>query len=424
MKKQTQIYCLLLLLFLLEAAVLVRYAAGRPDVSQDAVTVNRILQAVTKDWGSLDRHQNQEEAEYVVLDHENNVCYRTRSGLSETLHDAVTHRDTILTVEREGVIAGRILVYNQTEGRLQEQKQATSGILAGALLLQCVSCGLYLWYLNRALVKPFEQLRGFAGRIAQGNLDIPLEMDRQNLFGAFTESFDIMRGELKKARIAEAEANAAKKELIAGLSHDIRTPVASIKAAAEVGCALAADGRLQENYIQIIRKADQINTLITNLFTAALRELSHLTVNPTDMDSREIRTLLENADYLHLAAVPDIPECLLLADRLRLQQVFDNIFANSYKYAGTAIQITVRQACGCLLVCMKDYGGGVPEQELALLKEKYRRGGNAAGIEGAGLGLYISDQFMKEMQGDILLENAEDGFQVTVQIACSGSVFL
>ena len=61
------------------------------------------------------------------------------------------------------------------------------------------------------MIRPFRKLKGFAERIAGGNLDIPLEMDKRNLFGAFTESFDIMRSELKKARLAEAQAQQSKK---------------------------------------------------------------------------------------------------------------------------------------------------------------------------------------------------------------------
>ena len=176
-----------------------------------------------------------------------------------------------------------------------------------------------------AVLSPFRKLKGFAQRIAGGNLDIPLEMDRRNLFGAFTESFDIMRSELKKARIAEARANASKKELVAKLSHDIKTPVASIKAVSEIGLAVTNNGKDQANYAQIISKADQIDTLVTNLFTATLEELQQLTVTPANIDSKQVKTLLENSDYMHRAAVPDVPECLVYADGLRLQQVFDNI---------------------------------------------------------------------------------------------------
>lgn len=223
------------------------------------------------------------------------------------------------------------------------------------------------------MVRPFRKLKGLAEHIAGGNLDIPLKMDRQNLFGAFTEAFDIMRFELKKARIAEAEANASKKELVAKLSHDIKTPTASIKAASEVGAALTDDEKIRENYGQIIRKADQINTLVNNLFTATLEELRQLSVTPADMESRELTELLENADYLHRAHAPELPECLVYADKLRLQQVFDNIFANSYKYANTEIQIKICREETNLAVCIEDSGGGVPEEELPLLKEKFKR---------------------------------------------------
>ncbi len=74
---------------------------------------------------------------------------------------------------------------------------------------------------------------------------------------------------------------------------------------------------------------DQINTLVTNLFSATLEELQELSVTPSDMKSGELRTLLENANHLRRAALPGIPDCLLSAYRFRLQEIFDNIFANS-----------------------------------------------------------------------------------------------
>ena len=231
-----------------------------------------------------------------------------------------------------------------------------------------------------------------------------------------------MRSELKKARIAEAEANASKKELVAKLSHDIKTPVASIKAASEVGFALAPDEKIRDNYTQIIRKADQINTLVTNLFTATLEELAQLSVTPEDMESKELKMILEGSDYLHYAIVPEVPDCLLYADKLRLQQVFDNIFANSYKYVNTKIDVTIYRQDSRLAVSIEDYGGGVSSEELPLLKEKFKRGSNTKDKEGAGLGLYISDYFVKEMRGELITQNGRNGLKVTVLIALSGTI--
>ena len=412
----------LFLIFAVELAVLILFTAHQTESSQDTVTVNEIVQTVQRDWDSLADHVNDTGFDYVVLGADGTVLYWTKPGLSESLNAAIAHKDTILDVKAGGMPVGKLIVYNDGARMLRSEKQAIVFAAAAAMLLQLGICVGYFCYMRRTMVIPFRKLEQFAQRVAGGNLDIPLEMDRHNLFGAFTESFDLMRSELKKARLAEAKAAAAKKELVAKLSHDIKTPVASIKAASEVGAALAADEKNRENYQQIVQKADQINTLVTNLFSATLEELHELSVVPSDLKSEELCSLLENADYLHRMALPAVPNCLLFADKLRLQQVFDNIFSNSYKYAGTKIDVTVEMVEGYLTVCVEDYGGGVSEPELPHLKEKFKRGTNAKDIEGAGLGLYISDHLMLEMGGRLELENGTSGLRAVVWIALSRGI--
>lgn len=420
--KQRTFLAILLLLFAAEILTLAIFALSDTETLQDSVAVNEAVHSVQDNWDRLAQHKNAAGLSYVVLDLDGNVRYRTKDGLSETKNQAIIHRDTILELETGGNAVGWILIANDSIPAMQAQKRHTALFLAIAACLQGCICAGYLLYIHHTMIRPFSQLKGFAERIADGNLDIPLEMDRRNLFGAFTEAFDLMRSELKKARIAQAKANADKKELVAKLSHDIKTPVASIKAACEVGAVLAETQKSRDNYVQIIRKADQIHTLITNLFTAALEELSQLTVTPGCMEGKELEVLLLNADYLHRTAVPAVPDCLLYADRLRLQQVFDNLFANSYKYADTRIDLTVCQDGGCLAVTLEDYGGGISPAELPLLKEKFKRGTNIKDIEGSGLGLYISDYFMKEMHGKLIVENGDNGLKVTVMIALGGGI--
>ena len=163
-----------------------------------------------------------------------------------------------------------------------------------------------MYYLENIVIKPFKKLKGFAGRIAAGNLDFPLEMDRHNLFGAFTESFDVMRDELKSARIAEAKAEAEKRELVAELSHDIKTPVASIKAASELGLLLADNGKIKDNYQNIIHKADQVNALVTNLFTATLEEMDKLSVTPCE----QVYQIYQNVWFLRISSA--FSKCLTI----------------------------------------------------------------------------------------------------------------
>lgn len=409
-------------LFLIELATLVPFALPTEEKQHDAVTVNEALHNVQSDWDSLEKHDNQTSLDYVVLDLSGTVLYRTKDGLSESINTAISHKDTVLDITSDGATVGRLIVYNTDAAQFQSEKQTVIFAVIAVMFLQLCICAGYFFYLRRAVIRPFNKMRRFAERIAGGNLDIPLEMDRRNLFGAFTESFDLMRSELKKARMAEARANAGKRELVAKLSHDIKTPVASIKAASEVGAALSSDEKIKENYEQIIHKADQINTLVTNLFSATLEELHELSVTPQDIKSGELRDLLANADYLHRAQIPPVPDCLLFADKLRLQQVFDNLFANSYKYADTKIDLTLGIEGNFLTVGMEDYGGGVDASELPLLKEKFKRGSNAKNIEGAGLGLYISDYCMRNMRGGLDIENGRNGLRVIVRIALVSAI--
>ncbi len=409
-----------ILVFVAEITALIIFAVKTPDFAQDTVAVNEVVQSVTQDFNALEGHKNATGLNYVVLDGAGNILYKSKEGLSESVNTAIAHRDTVLDIIVDNAVAGKVIIYNDGAQTLLTQKRTAIAVLAAAITVQCGICAVYAVYLYVTIVKPFKKLKGFAERVAGGNLDIPLQMDRHNLFGAFTESFDIMRSELKRARLAEAQANASKKELVAKLSHDIKTPVSSIKAVSEVGLAVTASERDKDNYNSIISKADQINTLVTNLFTATLEELQQITVTPAYIEGNHVKTMIENADYLRRATVPDMPECLVYADGLRLQQVFDNIFANSYKYAKTDIAVTAETDEKHLIISIEDFGGGVREEELPVLKEKFKRGSNAANTEGAGLGLYISDYFMKEMGGGLNIENGTRGFKVTVALSYRG----
>lgn len=415
--KNRLFFCGLLLSFLLEAAVLTLLLYPDTDRAQDAVALNEAVHTVQNDWGALDEHDNHTALDYVVVGLDGAVLYRTRQGLSESLNAAVSHKDTIADLAVDGAVVGKLLVYNDDAQIFEAKKRTVLAAVIAAVLVQCGICAAHVWYINRTMVKPFHKLQAFAQRIADGNLDIPLEMDRNNVFGAFTESFDLMRSELKKARIAQARANESKKELVAKLSHDIKTPVASIQAAAEVGAALAQEEKSRNHFAQIIQKSCQINTLVANLFSAALEDLQELSVTPAELSGKELGKLLANADYLHRAKLPPVPECVLFADKLRLQQVFDNLFANSYKYADTAMKVTILRREQELEVCIEDYGGGVSDAELPLLKEKFMRGSNAGSIEGAGLGLYIADSCMKKMQGRLEITNGAHGLAASVRIA-------
>jgi signal transduction histidine kinase len=152
------------------------------------------------------------------------------------------------------------------------------------------------------------------------------------------------------------------------------------------------------------------------MFHATLEELQALAVTPVEIESAGIAELLQTADYeKRIAELPKIPDCLILADPLRLQQVFDNIIYNSYKYAGTEIFLSAKIEENFLMMEIKDQGKGVAEDELPLVFNKFYRGKNAEKHDGYGLGLFISKYFMQQMHGDIFCRNNE-GFAILIKL--------
>ena len=311
----------------------------------------------------------------------------------------------------EGDVIGKI-VWNDVD---REAGEASTAFRRQALILWGIllAAGLVLLVvIDHFLLRPVRDMQGMVGEIAKGNLDVPLPIRKHNPFDGLVEGFDLMREELRASREREIEAEKAKKELVAELAHDIKTPVASIKSASEFGYELAKDEKVKERFNLINFKADELTVLVDNLFQSSVHEATEITVSPRENDSSSVQEAILHADYLKRAGDFTIPECRVFTDKLRLQQAFDNVFINSYKYADTEIKVDAKLEGEYLKVAIRDFGPGVTDEEVAVLKEKYKRGKNSEGKDGAGIGLYLASYFLKEMDGDILITNEEPGLQV------------
>lgn len=311
----------------------------------------------------------------------------------------------------DGAISGKIAFAAREEeylSRENNEKKILVSILFAALLLG-LGILFVVWYF---FVRPFNDLKVFAEHVSKGNLDLPLKMRKHNYFGAFTESFDRMREELKKASEREIEASRSKKELVAELSHDIKTPVATIQATCEVMEVKYKDKDpdILEKVEVIKAKASSVDRLIDNMFKATLDELEELKVEQTEESSKVLADIIsELRFYGTVETKNEVPECLVYADRLRLEQVIDNIAGNSFKYAGTPLEIEFSDDAENLHVLFMDRGPGVPEEEISLLTSKFYRGSLAAGKDGSGLGLYLAAVFMERMGGGLEVRNRDGG---------------
>ena len=412
-------YIILICVFLLFSIILSIYTfLGDDEFTIKIAEVNDIVESIKSNWGSIDKDNlpgKSYQLNYVILDKDDSVIATTKAGLNTDLIKAIQNKDTILYITDNDVIIGKLIIHNNSQSENQKYRNIIFVIALATLLSMFLAAVAYGIYLDKSILKPFKKLQRFSHQISFGNLDIPLDMDKNNWFGSFTESFDIMRTEIYKARENERKANQSKKELVASLSHDIKTPIASIKSVCEVMSIKSNDPNQKEQLDVINSKAEQINTLITNLFNATLEELQELKVNVSEESSIIINDIIKKSDYYHKCEVGLIPECLLLVDKIRLEQVIDNLISNSYKYAGTSINVEAEIVDDYLEVKIKDYGTSADEFEIPLLLNKYYRGKNADAKTGTGLGLYISNYFMNKMSGELSV-TYQDGFCVKLKM--------
>ena len=357
--------------------------------------------------------------------------------LNEELADYYGRKAMILDFTPGGEYIGKV-VWDDTEGDYEVYRSRflrTALILWGSLLLVGI---LLIIYIYVRMVKPVKELSVYSTEIAKGNLDVPLPIRKNGLSDSFTESFDLMREELKAAREREAAAEKAKKELVAELSHDIKTPVATIQATCEVlemknrrkleGAVPGQPMEITEEELKdmtekvetISTKTETINQIMGNVFQATMNELEQIRVNPTEESSEWIETFFGNLkNYGKIILDNRIPQCLVWMDKLRMEQVIDNVVGNSHKYAGTDIHVSFDETSDAsntfIRIRISDSGPGVDEDDLPLITEKYFRGNVAKDKSGYGVGMYLVKSYMAKQGGGLEYYN-DNGFVVELYV--------
>lgn len=293
----------------------------------------------------------------------------------------------------------------------------------GGIFVMCGICLLFaagvFGYVYFAVLRPFDKLKSFAEKISMGNFDIPLEYERSNYFGEFTWAFDSMRREITRARSREREAVENNKTVIATLSHDIKTPIASIRAYAE-GLEANLDGTPEKRrkYLAVImKKCDEVSRLTNDLFLHSLSDMDKLKIVP---ETFELCGFMENARAEIAAEHNDVnfqkPDftAFVSADKNRLMQITENLINNARKYAKSDIDVFITLSGENVEIHFRDYGNGIPDEDMPFIFDKFYRGKNCGNEQGAGLGLYIVKYITKQMNGDILLYDHNDGLEAVV----------
>ena len=279
--------------------------------------------------------------------------------------------------------------------------------LMAVLLVVVVSNNYYL----RSIMVPVAEITEKAKRIANGSYGVQIQTRYHDEIGELAETINEM-----SAKIGQNEKMQA--EFISQLSHELRTPLTVINGWSET---LLADEMLDPDTRQGLKiisgEAKRLTEMVMELLDFTRMQDGRMTLN---VEMTDIRCEFEDTVFMYGSRLAqegiklqyvdygeDIPE--IPCDAKRLRQVFLNILDNAAKHGGEGKRIEASMSFekDCVVVRIRDFGPGIPEDEIPLVKKKFYKGSSKA--RGTGIGLAVCDEIVEMHGGTLTLENAQGG---------------
>ncbi|MBQ7129559.1 MAG: sensor histidine kinase [Oscillospiraceae bacterium] len=280
-------------------------------------------------------------------------------------------------------------------------------VLMMVLLVVFLSSRYYI----RSIMVPVAEIIEKAKRIASGSYGVQIQTRYQDEIGELAQTINEM-----SSKIAQNEKMQA--EFISQLSHELRTPLTVINGWSET---LLADENMDADTRQgmkiISSEAKRLTEMVMELLDFTRMQDGRMTLA---VEMTDIRSEFEDTVYMYGSRVKqdgiqlhymendeDIPE--ISCDPKRLRQVFLNILDNARKHGGDGrrIEASMSYEHDEVVVRIRDYGPGIPEDEIPLVKKKFYKGSSKA--RGTGIGLAVCDEIVEMYGGTLTLENAEGG---------------
>ncbi len=424
------------IIYVLAVAVFIVFTGKANSAISDSnvIKLSDITRDAQENWENLSELAKRSYgADFVIINNEDKVLYASdpSGALSSemSIEKAFANKLAYAYVVRNGQVSGCVIIPDTGQGGYS---MIRIRLIAGLCLIGIVLFGsafLYGSFVQKRLIEPMDQMKGFAESISEGNFDRKFEPDKNNAFRAFSDSFDIMKDELERSREREISVQEKECELIATLSRDLRTPVTGMKLMTELIQTRLLTGTDPDNDKEYIRdmleklynRAGQVETHVNTLLSGALEDMGEFKVSCSDVESHILGDMVRKFDEKKLVTMQSIPFVLIHIDTKRMRQVIGNIMDNAYKYAKTGIDVAFLLMDEYMQMKITDHGPGVGADEIGLITNRFYRGRKQAGgeIEGSGLGLYIAKKSMENMGGQLLVENTGSGLCVTLLIKLS-----
>ncbi|KPU44198.1 sensor histidine kinase YycG [Oxobacter pfennigii] len=346
----------------------------------------------------------------------NQLTYHTNDIFSTMEWDSDFYLRIIKPMVYEDSVKGFVLFEQNTVWMIEYAKEITYPVLwfgIGSIILFIV---FFSGLISRGIISPLNELSYATEQIANGNLDFKIKYKKSDEIGILCQAFETMRNKLKESLIKQTEYEYSRKELVASISHDLRTPLTSIKGYVEaLKDGIITDPDKVSKYLEVIySKTESMNKLLDDLFEYSRLDLNNIRMNMKVTESRGmLKEIIENLRY-------DIEkegiifntsiefQCLYVyVDKLRIDEVINNIIQNALRYTKTSIVFNAFRKDNSLIVSIKDDGCGISENEKEHIFERFYRSekSRTSKMGGTGLGLAIAKKIIEEHAGKIWVES-------------------
>ena len=267
-------------------------------------------------------------------------------------------------------------------------------------------------YFIRSIVDPVAGITETAKRIAAGSYGVQIEKRYDDEIGALTDTINDM-----SLKINQSEK--MKNEFISSVSHELRTPLTAINGWAEtiMNGEVRDAGDVKKGMGIIVSEARRLTNMVEELLEFSRIQDGRFTLSVEPMD---IKAELEDAVYTyreffrregielnHFDCDEEFPP--IAGDPERLRQVFCNLLDNAAKHGGSGkrIDTAIARDEDQVVITIRDYGPGIPAEELPHVKYKFYKGSSKA--RGSGIGLAVCDAIITRHEGTLDIDNAEGG---------------
>ncbi len=305
--------------------------------------------------------------------------------------------------------------------RIRELLIETAIVIVLALCVVAVFLALWMYW---SIVDPLKKVQLATENIKNGNLDFKLKLNaKKDEIGELYEDFEEMRKRLKDNAEEKIEADKRDREFISNISHDLKTPLTSIRGYCEgIMDGVASTPEKMDKYIRTIyTKTNEMDDLINQLTLYSKIERKSVPFDFNEVSATEFFGTCARALELELDAQSIQfhydnylrEDCRLVVDEEQMRRVLNNIVSNSVKYAHVSplkITMTMEDLGGDIKVSLADNGVGIAPKDLPHIFDRFYRADSSRNRStgGSGIGLSIVKSIIEEHGGVIQASSEKD----------------